>query len=298
MDPDEVDVKAYLREAGIPNKESPSEGPRGDFPDGSHYKIEMLPTTVKEYKELIQLANNHDVTINRITDVRGTTFDTDNEIREKCKICRDNDIELLMAPGMGEHEGDIGQQVAIDAMQHGKLRGKRNLNDAVKELLRALSLGCRGFIIYDEGLLNVCLKMRADDVLPSDTMFKLSSLFSVANPSSLTFWGDLLNPRDSINPVRDLTVPMLSAMRTAIQQPLDIHAFWQTKVVRTPDAAEIAMKTAPVYFKNARSGTHVWSEITLEDQLLQSKRLVEAIERENSHIEQASSGQAGFGLPN
>lgn len=163
--------------------------------------------------------------------------------------------------------------------------------------MRTSNLGCRGYIIYDEGLLDICLQMREDGVLPRNTTFKISALFSVANPSALKFWADYLNPTDSINPARNLAVSTLAAMRTVAEQPLDVHAYWRTSVVRTKDAAEIVRTSSPVYFKNARSGTHAGNGITAHDQVKQSGRLVEAIKRDCKGAEQATLGETAFGVP-
>ena len=55
-----------------------------------------------------------------------------------------------------------------------RIRGQDNLYMWLKEFDRCLNAGIRGFLIVDEGLLEVVSKMREDGVIPKDTIFKVS----------------------------------------------------------------------------------------------------------------------------
>jgi hypothetical protein len=263
------------------------------FADGAHFRTEELPTTVDEYERTYAIADKYGFTVNRISDVRGTMFDSDEELMKKLQLAREHGTEVVMGAGPGEHPFDISQQAEIHQIVEGKLRGLDNLRYAVDEMLRASELGCRGFLMYDEGLLLIALRMRADGVLPSDTKFKISANVSIANAAAVRFWFDRLGAQDEINPVRDLTLPMIAAMRQVTDHPLDIHVFHRTTVARTMEAAEIVRIAAPVYLKNARFGQGV----DLEQRMRQSVRVVDAIRRQRPEARQSTPGAKDLVVP-
>jgi hypothetical protein len=294
------EIRAYLRKIGTPerdNNELPTSKKR--FPDGTDYKIELILNTVDEYEKAFDLCDKHNVACNRILDLNGTMFDSDDVIIRKCEICRDHKTELVMAPAWGEHDADISQQLALHAMQSGKLRGADNVVNSLMDMVRAIELGCRGFIFYDEGALNIACGMRRDGLISQDVALKVSSLLSIANPAAMEFWVSNLDlkPWDTINPVRDLTLPMLASMRAVADQAFDIHIFWKDSTARTLEVPEIVRICAPVVFKNARSGTHLWTNISFEERFLQSVRIIDTIERQYPAARQSPITGQGPGIP-
>jgi len=265
------------------------------FPDGAHFRIELLPTTVEGYEKVFSLCDKHDFVCNKITDTRGSMFDTDGEIIKKCEMCRERGVELVMSPGAGENYSDISHQMAVRAIVEGKSRGMDMLVRNIADMMRDIELGCRGFLMYDEGMLLVCSQLRQDGIIPPETTFKISANISVSNPLALKFWVENggLKPNDSINPVRDLTLPMLAAMRAVTKQPLDIHAYWSTSISRTLDTPDIVRVVAPVYFKISRFG----SGVTIEDKALQGLRVVETIRRYYPEAKQSQNRAKGSILP-
>jgi hypothetical protein len=287
-------VDNILKAMGLPTRDvyelptSPN-----TFDDGAQFRTEELPTTVDEYERTYALADKHGYVVNRISDVRGTMFDSEDEIGRKLQLAREHGSEVLMAPGPGEHPFDISQQAEIHQIVEGKLRGMDNVRHVLERLLRASELGCRGFLMYDEGVLLAALRMRREGILPSATKFKISANVSVANAAAVKFWFDLLDPQDEINPVRDLTLPMLAAMRQISDRPLDIHVFHRASVARTMEAPEIVRIGAPVYLKNARSnpGTGV------EERVLQGFRMIDTIRAELAEARQSRPGAKGLAVP-
>jgi hypothetical protein len=287
-------VDGILREMGLPTRDAydlPASEKR--FPDGAQYRTEELPTTVAEYERMYTLADKQGYVINRISDVRGTMFDSDDEIVTKLQMAREHGTEVLMGPGPGEHPFDISQQAEIHQIVEGKLRGMDNVRYTLDSMLRASDLGCRGFLMYDEGMLLIALKMRKDGTLARDTKFKISANVSVANAAAVKFWFDLLGPEDEINPVRDLTLPMIAAMRQVTDHPLDIHVFHRTTVARTMEVPEIVRVGSPVYLKNARFGAGV----SLEDRVQQCFRAVDAVKKHLPDAKQSVSGARGLAIP-
>ena len=265
------------------------------FPDGAHYRTELLPTTVEEYKKVFALCEKHEFVCNKITDTRGAMFDTDDEIVEKCTMCREMGAELVMSPGSGEHPKDISQQMAVGGMVDGKSRGMDMLVRNIADMMRCIELGCRGFLVYDEGMILAVSKLRQDGVIPSETTFKLSANVSVSNPLAFKFWVEKagLMPNDSLNPIRDMTLPMLAAMRAVTTQPMDVHAYWGTSIARTLDTPEILRVAAPVYFKVAVFGPGV----TVQDKFMQALRVVETIKRYYPEARQSVKHAEGMVLP-
>ena len=229
----------------------------------------------------------------KITDTRGIIFDTDDELLKKLELARDNGAEVMMAPGAGEHLFDISQQAALGAMIQGKIRGMDQLVNTIQSMFRAIEMGCRGFLMYDEGLLYIASKMRKEEIIPSNTKFKISANVSVANASSMRFWFNMLEPGDSINPVRDLTFPMIVAIRDITDNPMDLHICWRTNLVRIMDAPELVRLSAPCYLKNARSG----SGVSFEERFLLGVRIVENINKYFPEAKQSKPGAKGFALP-
>ncbi len=287
-------IESILKEMGLPTRDIYSlPTSQKTFPDGAHYRTEELPLTGDQYEKLFALADKYGYVINRIADVRGVMFESDEELLRKLQLARDHGCEVIMGPGAGENPFDISQQAEIHQIVEGKLRGMDNVLYTIDSLLRASELGCRGFLMYDEGVLMIALKMRKDGKLPPETKFKISANVSVANAAAVKFWFDLLGPQDEINPVRDLTLPMIAAMRQVTDQPFDIHVFHRTTVARTMEAPEIVRVGSPVYLKNARFGPG----LGVEDRAMQCFRAIETIKKQFPEAKQSAAGAKGLAIP-
>ena len=265
------------------------------FPDGAHYRTELLPTTVTEYERVFELCDKFDFEPNKITDTRGAMYDTDEEIIRKIELCREHGSELVMSPGAGEHQVDASHQMAVKALVEGKSRGMDMLVANVADLMRCLELGCRGFLVYDEGMMTIIAQLRKDKLIPPETTFKVSACISISNPLALRFWIQKaeLGPNDSLNPIRDMTLPMLAALRAVTDQPLDVHAYWGTNLARILELPEMLRVAAPVYFKVSLFG----SGITQDDKFYQSKRVVETIQRYYPEAKQSKNRAKGTVMP-
>ena len=102
-----------------------------------------------------------------------------------------------------------------------RLRGQEQIVRAVEDVKRAARLGCRGFLVYDEGCLWLLNEMRKAGEIPEDCHFKVSAHAGHGNPCSAKLLESI--GADSINPVRDIQLQMLAAMRQAVDCPIDIH---------------------------------------------------------------------------
>lgn len=86
--------------------------------------------------------------------------------------------------------------------------------------------------------------------IPADAKFKISVYAGHANPASIKILQEL--GADSVNPVGDLSRPMLGAIRRNVDVPLDVWAETFESfggMNRLWEAGDIARVAGPVYFK-------------------------------------------------
>ena len=96
--------------------------------------------------------------------------------------------------------------------------------------------------------------MRSKNIIPNNVKFKVSAHCGHGNPASLKLLEKL--GADSINPVRDLSLPMIAALREVLDIPLDCHTdnpAGSGGFIRFYEAPEIIKIAAPVYLKTGNS---------------------------------------------
>lgn len=251
------ETRDYLKKIGLPESDlwdMPTSTQR--FPDGAAFRIEV-PTvnTADAVAALLDTATKNNVTINRVTETYGMFRHTRDEIKQYCKLCADYGAELMLSVGP-RATYDTGATVLSEqgVRISYRLRGMEQLVRAVEDVKRGYDLGCRGFLIYDEGMLWLIGQMRKDGALPSDIIFKTSAHLGQCNPASFKLLESL--GADSINPVRDLQIPMIAALRAAVKTPLDVHTDnppGSGGFIRVYEAPEIVRVAAPVHCKTGNS---------------------------------------------
>jgi hypothetical protein len=251
------DTRNYLKKIGMPPGDlfdMPTSSAR--FPDGGAFRIEV-PTvnTAEAVAALLSTATKNNITINRVTETYGMFRHTRDEIKEFCRLCHDYGAELLLSVGP-RATYDTGATVlsAQGVRISYRLRGMEQVLRAVEDIKRGYDLGCRGFLIYDEGMLWLVGQMRKDGALPRDITFKTSAHLGQCNPCSFKLLESL--GADSINPVRDLQIPMIAALRAAVKVPLDVHTDnppGSGGFIRVYEAPEIVRVAAPVHCKTGNS---------------------------------------------
>ncbi len=237
--------------------------PRGDlydlptssktFSDGGNYRVEISGMeTPKVLAATIDEARKQGVPFHRsISVVRGASMLTRDQLKEFAKIAQDARVEVIMTPGP-RPTWDIGRQIATPegAISGLRLRGMDSVIHYIQDIERCIELGFRGFLVWDEGVLSLLNSMRRDGALPQDIVFKASIFSGHANPAGVKLLETL--GAGSCNPVADLTLPMLAAIRSATSIPLDIHIQLWTSMGgynRTYETPEIARVASPCYFK-------------------------------------------------
>lgn len=223
------------------------------FPDGANYRVEISGMeTPKVLAATIDEARKQGVPFHRsISVVRGASMLTREQLREFAKIAQDAQVEVIMTPGP-RPTWDIGRQIATPegAISGLRLRGMDSVRHYLMDIERCLEVGFRGFLVWDEGVLSLLNAMKQNGDLPEDVIFKVSIFAGHANPAGIKLVESL--GAGSCNPVADLTLPMLAAIRSTTSLPLDIHIqLWASmggfnRIYETPEIARVA---SPCYFK-------------------------------------------------
>lgn len=149
------------------------------FPDGAQYRFEV-PGIQKPgaMAALVDATDKYGVAVHRVTQTKGIMLLTDHEIEEMMEIAIEAKMELFLSVGpRATYDTSASAQTQEGARIGYRLRGYKNLLYALEDVKRATSLGVRGIVVYDEGLLWVLSKMREEGEIPESTHF--SVLFAV-----------------------------------------------------------------------------------------------------------------------
>ncbi len=252
-------TKKYLKKIGLPDSDRydlPTSDKR--FPDGTQFRIEV-PTvnSAETMRAVLETAEKLGTVINRIDETFGIMRHIDEELNEYIRIAKEFRVELNLSIGpRATYDTSASRATGTpEGSRIGyRLRGMDQVITAVEDVKRATDLGVRGLLVYDEGCLWLLNEMRKDGEIPKDTVFKLSAHCGHGNPAAFRVLEKL--GADSINPVRDLTLPMIAALRQAISVPLDIHTDNPKSTggfVRTYEAPEMVRIGAPIHLKAGNS---------------------------------------------
>ncbi len=260
------ETREYVKKLGLPSGDlfdMPTSTAR--FPDGGAYRIEV-PTvnSAEAVAALLDTATKHGITINRVTETYGMFRHTREELKEFCRLCNEYGAELVLSVGPRATYDTGASVLSPQGVRISyRLRGMEQVLRAIEDIKRGYELGCRGFLVYDEGMLWLANEMRKDGALPGDIVFKASAHLGHCNPCSFRLLESL--GADSINPVRDLQLPMIAALRAAVRVPLDVHTDnppGSGGFIRVYEAPEIVRVAAPVHLKTGNSVVSGHGQIT------------------------------------
>ena len=274
-------TKEFLNKIGIHEVDSDYESDK-TFKDGGQFRFEVPGIqSPKTMKALLDEAINQDLTIHRVTQTKGIMLLTDNEIAEMCNLAHKYACELFLSVGPRATYDTSATVHTKEGSRIGyRLRGYNNLLYAIEDVKRAVNLGVRGILLYDEGLLYVLNRMRKEGELPDTLHFKMSAHAGHGNPASAKLLE--ANGLDSINPVRDLQIPMLAAIRDAIDIPIDLHTENPKSTggfIRHYEVPEFIRAASPVYLKTGGSvaANHNWD--TTEKEAIARIKQVSLVKR-------------------
>lgn len=233
------------------------------FSDGGQYRFEVPGIqSPKTMDALLNESEKNDIFIHRVTQTKGIMLLSDEEIQQMVDLAKDYGCELFLSVGPRATYDTSATVHTKEGSRIGyRLRGYDNLVYAVEDVKRACGFGVRGILLYDEGLLWVLNKMRENGELPSNVHFKLSAHAGHSNPAS----AKLLEEQglDSLNPVRDLQIPMIAAIRNAVDISIDLHTENPKSTggfIRHYEVPKFIDVAAPVYLKTGGSvaANHNW----------------------------------------
>jgi hypothetical protein len=247
------------------------------FSDGAQYRFEVPgiqnPVTMKS---LLEELERLEISIHRITQTKGIMLLSDQDIETMVTLAQQWDIELILAIGPRATYDTSASVHTIEGQKMGyRLRGQEQIVRAIEDVKRASGLGCRGFLIYDEGLLWILNEMRKHKEIPIECLFKISAHTGHGNPCSARLLENI--GADSINPVRDIQLQMLSSIRKAVNIPIDVHTENPASsggFIRHYEVPEMIRVTAPLYLKTGGSvaKSHSW-ETTVEEAKQRAKQV-------------------------
>ncbi len=299
------ETRDFLESLGLPRGDLfdlPTSGKT--FPDGAHFRLEV-PTinSAAAIKSLLENAKRQGVNINRVDETYGIFRHTLAEIKEYAKIAKDFGCGLNMSVGP-RATYDTGATVLTDqGVRVGyRLRGMEQVCRAVEDIKRAVDCGIRGILLYDEGLMWLVSEMRKAGKLPKNLHFKTSAHCGHCNPVAFNVIEKL--GVDSINPIRDLSLPMLAALRRGTSLPLDLHTDnppGSGGFIRSYEAPEIVRVASPCHLKCGNSAVAAHGQITgaHDGQLMADQAVIikEMMDRYFPEAIQSEPNQADMAIP-
>lgn len=233
------------------------------FADGGQYRFEVPgiqnPSVMRALLLELERLN---IVIHRVTQTKGIMSLTDSEITEMVALSKQYAVELVLAIGPRATTDTSASVNTPEGQRMGyRLRGQEQIVRAIEDVKRASFLGCKSFLVYDEGCLWVFNEAKIAGEIPKDCQFKISAHCGHGNPCSAK-WLEI-SGANSINPVRDIQLQMLSAMREAIDVPIDVHTENPASTggfIRHYEVPEMIRVAAPIYLKTGGSvaKNHSW----------------------------------------
>lgn len=272
-------TRDFLKSLGLPGSDAydlPTSEKR--FSDGAQYRFEVPGIQgPKVMRALLEALDDYGLYIHRVTQTKGIMMLTDEEISGMVELAHQWKTDLILAIGPRATTDTSASVNTPEGVRMGyRLRGQEQVVRAIEDVKRAARLGCRSFLVYDEGCLWVLDKFREAGEIPKDCKFKISAHAGHGNPCSAKLLESI--GADSINPVRDIQLQMLAAMRQAIDCPIDIHTENPKSTggfIRHYEVPEMIRVAAPIYLKTGGSvaQTHSWDS-TVDDARKRAKQIV------------------------
>lgn len=257
-------TREFLKKLGLPGGDAydlPTSDKR--FSDGAQYRFEVPGIQGPKVMEaLLESMNQYNIPLHRVTQTKGIMMLTDNEIIQMVELAKAAETDLILAVGPRATTDTSASVHTEEGVRMGyRLRGQEQVVRAIEDVKRAVAFGCKSFLVYDEGCLWVLNEMKKAGEIPIDSIFKISAHAGHGNPCSAKVL-EMLGA-SSINPVRDIQLQMLAAMRQAIDIPIDIHTENPKSTggfIRHYEVPEMIRIAAPIYLKTGGSVavTHSW----------------------------------------
>jgi hypothetical protein len=306
-------IHNFMEKEGVPGRDAwdlPTS--QKNFADGANFRIEIAGVERASTMEaMIAEAKKRKVTIHRaIAAVGGSTYCDFQELKDMAQMAHDEKIELIMTVGhrKGWDAGSKEISTSEGGMQGFRLRGSDNISYHIADIMRNIEAGHRGFLVYDEGVLFLLNKMRSEGVVPAETIFKFSvfgGYCSAAGAKVIESMG-----ANSMNPISDVSLPILGSIRRAVNIPLDVYIIIVDAfggMFRAYETPEIARVASPCYFKiepGTSEGdiykpwvTEDWHRGLIREKVKIASILLEIMERHAPELKTSQKGPADLVLP-
>ena len=248
-------IQDFMEKQGIPGRDGYELEASGKaFPDGANFRTEIAGVERASTMEaMIKEADKRQIVIHRaIAAVGGSTYCDAQELKDMAQMANEAKIEIVMT--VGHRKGwDVGAKEMATAegkMQGFRLRGSDNIVFHIADIMRSIDAGFRGFLVYDEGVMFILNKMREEGLIPAETIFKFSVFGGYCNAAGAKVIESM--GANSLNPISDVSRPILSSIRKAINIPLDVYTIVPNSFggnFRAYEAPEIAKIASPCYLK-------------------------------------------------
>ena len=307
------EIRDFMEKMGIPGRDLwdlPSS--TKTFPDGANYRIEIAGVERASTMEaMIKETHKRGITVHRaIAAVGGSTFCDFQELKDMAQMAHDEKIEVIMTighrkawdPGSKESSNPEG------AVQGPRLRGSDNISYWIADLMRNLEAGFRGFLVYDEGVLSIVSKMRGEGFIPEETILKFSVFGGYCSAAGAKVIESL--GANTMNPISDVTLPILAGIRKAVNIPLDIYMIIVDSfggMFRAYEGPEIVRVASPCYFKiepGTSEGdiykpwvTEGWHRGFIGEKVKIASILMEIVEKHAPELKISEKGVADLVLP-
>jgi len=244
---------SILTRQGIPSADAdllPESAKR--FDDGRQWRLE-IPSVEgpAAMKTVIDEAKARSISVDRVSQGSGIFMLSESEIQNMLSQGQASGTEVCLFVGP-RSSWDIGRQVtsAAGSVSGPTLRGADQVRFAVEEVRHASERGLRSILVGDVGLLAVIGRAKSDGDLPRDLVVKTSVALPCSNPATARVYEDL--GATSINLATDLSLSQISAIRAAIDVPVDIYCEAPDDfggAIRHYEVIDMVRVAAPVYIK-------------------------------------------------
>jgi hypothetical protein len=150
--------------------------------------------------------------------------------------------------------------------------------------------------------------MREEGFIPPETVFKWSVFGGQCSPAGAKLLESL--GADSMNPLSDVSLPILSSIRKAVDIPLDVYMIIVDSfggMFRAYEVPEIVRTAAPVYFKIEPGTSEAdiykpWVSESWHDEFIRQKVkiasiLQEIMERRAPELKMSEQGPSDLSIP-
>ncbi|MDR1921382.1 MAG: hypothetical protein LBS31_06525 [Candidatus Adiutrix sp.] len=307
------EIQQFMEKNGIPGRDAwdlPTS--KKSFPDGAHYRMEIAGIEhYSNFAAMMDEAKKYKLPVHRaICTVGGSTYMSFDDLKKLARHAHDERVELVMVIGHRK-SWDVGSKelgYPEGQPQGARHRGSDSVAYWFEDMMRCLEAGLRGFLVLDEGCLKLAGQMRAEGFIPKETIFKWSVFGGQCSPVGAKFLEEL--GADTLNPISDVSLPILGSIRAAVNMPLDVYMIIVDAfggMFRAYDAPEIARIASPVYFKIEPGTSEAdiykpWIAASSHDDMVRMKVklgsiLREIVERRAPELKLSAHGPADLRLP-